>query len=149
MFMRMAPTFAGLLLMLSFAPAADVKQPVDDLSEVRVCLRLNAIETAILTAHYEALVKRELGLQDAVRACVRSGDERLEQYQQSLQEARADLEHARKKLVALEFEKDKLIKRLGPQNHGPAAPDLHRTLEKLLERLGSIDKLLEKIERQK
>src|SRR5262249_8810321 len=102
---------------------------------------------------YGALFERELSLQDSVRACIKSGDERLQQYQQALDETRADLEQTRKKLAALETEKGKLIDRLGPKNIDAPAPEqfekLNRTLEKLLDRLGNLDKRVEKLERQK
>jgi len=58
-------------------------------------------------------VKRELSLQDSVRACARSGDERLLNYVQALQQTRDDLANTRKRLIALESEKAKLSVALG------------------------------------
>ena len=69
------PAFAG--------PAADEKALKETL-EQKVRVKLLAIEIDQLTAHFEGLVKRELGLQEAIRACTKSGDNRLPEYQEAL-----------------------------------------------------------------
>ena len=136
-----------------FFGSAGEKKQAEDLSELKVRLRLNAIESSRLMDHYAALFARELGLQDSVRACIKSGDDRLPQYQQALNQARADLEQTKKKLSALESEKTKLIERLGAKNAAEATLDrlesVNRVLDRILERLGSLEKRLEKLERQR
>jgi hypothetical protein len=145
--------FACAWVLFSPASRADERQANEDPSVSRVRLRLNAIETSVLLEHYERLVKRELGLQENVRACARSGDNRLAEYQQALQEAQGDLDATRKKLVALETEKRELIARLRKQGISVTVPEPtdggHRTLEKILERLKKIEKRLEKLDRPK
>jgi len=149
------PTFVPALLVVSLvgAPAPDEKKAPEDLSEMKVRLRLNAIETAQFLEHFGALVKRELGLQDSVRACMKSGDPRLPQYQQALQEAQDDLAKTKKRLTTLESERAKLVERLGTKNTGDVPLEsierANRTLDKILERLSSIEKRLEKLERRK
>ena len=152
MFTRIfVPTLACAVLAFPLARSADEKQTPEQLSEMRVRLRLNAIETSKLEEHYETLVKRELSLQDNVRACLKSGDQRLPEYQQALQDAQADLEKTKTKLVARELEKAKLSERLGKRQPQDASLEAieksNRTLEKILERLGSIEKRLEKVQR--
>jgi hypothetical protein len=100
--------FACALLVFSFARSAGEKQAPPAVSELAVRYRLNAIETSTLLENYQSLVKRELALQGSVRACTKSGDERLPQYVQALQEARADLVMTKQRLIALESEKAKL-----------------------------------------
>jgi hypothetical protein len=130
----------------------DAKAPADP-SEMRVRLRLNAAEAAQLLQHYEGLVKRELGLQESVRACTKSGDARLPQYQQALQEVQDDVKTTKERLVRLESEREKLVERLGPKSREEVALELvertSHTLEKILERLSGIEKRLEKLERQR
>src|SRR5262249_3563361 len=98
---------------LPLARSAPLPQAPPDVAEVTVLLRLNAIETTKLLEHYSALVKRELSLRDGVRACLKSGDDRLAEYQQALQEAQDDLASTKKRLLTLETEKVKLNERLG------------------------------------
>lgn len=127
------------------------KKPADDLVEKKVRLRVNAIETAVITEQVEMLIKREFNLRGSVRACIASGDERLPQYQKALADAQTDLEQNKKKLVELESERAKLIERLGPK---VAAEEAHehaakmtRLLEQILDRLISIEKRLQRLER--
>jgi hypothetical protein len=140
-------------LVVSLAGRAGESKAVEDASEMKVRLRLNAIESAKLQEHYERLVKRELELEDGVRACRKSGDGRLPEYLQALQEAQGDLEKTKKKLVALESERDKVLRRLATKNRQVASPEparqADRILEKILERLDSIEKRLQKLERAK
>jgi hypothetical protein len=147
------PALACALLVASGAEPADEKKAPEGPAEMAVRLKLNAIETSKLLEHYETLVKRELGLQDNVRACIKSGDNRVPQYQQALQEAQDDLDATRKKLVALEVEKRKLTAQLGrkdlPDHATEPLARANQALAKILERLTDIEKRLEKIERQK
>jgi hypothetical protein len=84
---------------------------------------------------------------------VKSGDPRLPQYQQALQEAQDDLKTTKKKLVQLESERAKLATRLESKIGEGAGLEsekrTHQLLEKILDRLSSIEKRLEKLERQK
>jgi hypothetical protein len=138
------PAFAG--------PAAEEKA-VKEASTQKVRLRLLAIETSQLTAHYEGLVKRELELHDAVRSCMKSGDERSHEYEQALLQTKKDLEETKDRLVALEFEKFKLTDGQAKKALEDAAVEstekLNRTLDAILQRLDKIDKRLEKMEAQK
>lgn len=130
----------------------EIKEPPDR-SELKVELRLNDAQTTHLMEHYEMLVKRESNLQGSVRACVKSGDPRLAEYQQALQEAQDDLKATKKKLVQLESDRAKLVKRLKTKTGGGAGLEsserTHQLLEKILDRLSAIEKRLEKLERQK
>jgi hypothetical protein len=140
-------------VVVSLAGAAGETKAPEDVPEMKVRLRLNAIETAKLQEHYQGLVQRELELQDSVRACRKSGDGRLPEYLEALQETQGDLEKTRKKLVALESEREKVLRRLAAQS-GPGAspeppPKADRILEKILERLGGIEKRLQRLERPK
>jgi len=146
-------TIPLLLLSVSLARSAPLPQAPPDVAEVNVLLRLNGIETAKLMEHYSALVKRELALQDSVRACMKSGDTRLPEYQQALQEAQDDLSSTKKRLIALEVEKLKLNERLGRKVVSDPATEsterILRALDQMLERLDSIEKRLEKLERRR
>ena len=116
-------------------------------------LKLNAIESSTLLEHYETIAKRELGLHDSVRACLKSGDNRLPQYQQALQESQDDLDTTKKKLVALEAEKKKLITQLGAKDLLTALIErverTDRNLIKIVDRLNALEKRLEKLERDR
>ena len=141
---------AGVLLVTPHAGSADDKA-LESTSEKVVRLKLNGIETAQLLEHHEWLSKRELSLQDSVRACIKAGSNRLPEYQQSLKETRDDLDATKQKLVALEVEKRKLTAQLGkadlPDTMSDPLERANQTLAKILERLSSIDKRLEKLER--
>jgi hypothetical protein len=142
-----------VLLAFPFVGAADETKAPDDLPEVTVRLQLIAIESAKLATHYGILVERELNLQGSVRAAIKSGDQRLPEFQQGLQEAQGDLETTRKKMIALESERLTLRKRLGEKNSGNTAIDqtenMSRKLDKILERLDRIEKRLEKMEKRR
>jgi hypothetical protein len=145
------PCFACLLLTLSSGPAGDDKDTPDGVSEIRVSLRLNAIQASKALDLYERLAKRELELPDSIRAAAQTGDGRLPQYQQALTEVQADVAVIKKKLVALETERAKLTKRLKKLNTAEETAGLPETtnclLERILERLGRIEKRMEKMER--
>jgi hypothetical protein len=122
-----------------------------DVAEMKVRLRLNAIESSLLTEHYGYLFKREIELRDSVRAGLKSGDERLPDYQRALADTQSDLAQTKKKLITLEAETAKFIERLGPK-HVAAEPTEHtarlsRILEQLLDRLIAVEKRLQKLER--
>jgi hypothetical protein len=142
--------FVAALLAASFTGFAGEKKPSEDVSEIKVRLRLNAIETVILLERYETLFKREQDLQDSVRACTK---DLLPQYQQALLDTQGNLDMIRLKLVTLESEKTKLTARLGKKEVSDAYSEqlekTNRTLEKILDGLNSIDKRLEKMERPK
>lgn len=146
-------TLACIVLVASVSDSADEKNVPEDSSEARVLLRLNTVKTSKLLERYETLVKRELDLQDSVRSCIKSGDNRLQQYQQALREAQDDLDWTKKKLLELETEKTALTARLGKKDLPGAVPEalekVYHALEKMLERLNRIEKRLEKMERQK
>jgi hypothetical protein len=112
------PAFAGALFLLPLAGHGEEKPAPEAPAEARVRLRLNAIETATLLGRYESLLKRELGLHENVRACVKSGDNRLPEYQQVLQEVQDDLEQTKKRLTTLEAERAKLTERPGKKGLG-------------------------------
>jgi hypothetical protein len=146
------PGFACVLLVSVFGPAADDKDAPEEVHEIRVSLRLNAIQTAKVLDQYEKLAQREIQLPDGIRAAARSGDTRLPELQQALAEVQADILTAKKKLIELESEKAKLVKRLKKINVADETPapaeTANRLLEKILDRLVSIEKRLEKIERK-
>jgi hypothetical protein len=144
------PGFACVLLALSFTPAGDDKDVVDEVAEIRVSLRLNAIQTSKVLDLYEQLAKRELELQDSIRAVAKTGDGRPQQLEQALAVVQADVSVTKKKLVALETERAKLTQRLkkltAADETAAQAETTNRLLEKILERLGSIEKRLVKME---
>jgi hypothetical protein len=147
------PALACALLLASGADSADETKTPKPSPEATVRLKLNEIETSKLLDHYGTLVKRELGLRDNVRACIKSNDKRLPEYQKALQDAQDDLDSTKKKLVALERERKKLATPLGKKEQRDAPAEqlekANRTLSKILERLGSIEKRLEKMEGRK
>jgi hypothetical protein len=104
------PTLALLFVLLPLAGHADEKQAPDDLIRRRLDLKLNAIEASKLLGRYAALVQRELDLQGSVNACITSGDCRLREYLQALQNARLDLDATKERLLTLEVEKARLSK---------------------------------------
>jgi predicted nucleic acid-binding Zn-ribbon protein len=89
-----------------------------------------------------------MDLQGSVKACVKSADTRLQEYKDALTQAQDDLETTKKKLVDLEVEKAKLIEQFGKPESADASAEnidrLNRNLEKILERLTTIEKRLEK-----
>jgi hypothetical protein len=153
MFKRICLVFACALCASSLGGAGDEKKKPESPAEVQVRLRLNAIESAALLERYEMLIKQELSLQDSLRACIKSGDDRVHQYGQALQDAQSDLEKAKKTLITLELDRARLLERLGKKNAAdatPAAPhSVSDALDRILMRLSSIEKRLEKLERPK
>jgi predicted transcriptional regulator len=142
---------ACVLLATSVADSTDEKSAPEDLSESRVRYRLNAIETAQLLNYYEVLVKRELDFRENMRASLQASGNRVAEFQQALQDLQADLAAIKRKLVALEVERTERTARLGKGGPADATPDslerVNRTLDKVLERLNTIEKRLEKLER--
>jgi hypothetical protein len=129
------------------APALE-KEVLETKAQATVRLRLNVVETVMLLERYEKLLQREIDLQESVKACNKSGDPRLPEYEDALKDAQEALEATKKKLFDLEMEKVKLMERLGKKESGDVSPEqidkINRTLEKILERLTSIEKRLEK-----
>jgi hypothetical protein len=150
---RICLVFTCALLSAPLAGAGDEKKTPESSTELQVRLRLNAIESAALLERYQTLVKRELSLQDSLRACIKSGDDRVHQYGQALQEAQSDLKTAKKTLITLESERVRLLERLGKKNAGDARPgaleSVGGVLDRILMRLSGIEKRLEKLERPK
>jgi hypothetical protein len=136
------------LLLVPQARSAPLRIAAPDPAEATVRLRLNALETSELLGRYRTLVRRELSLQDSVRACLKSGEDRLHEYQQALQETQDDLANTKKRLVTLETEKTRLNERLGRKAvSAPAVESSDRSLrilKELLERLDRIEKQMEK-----
>jgi hypothetical protein len=132
---------------------ADPKQTLEETAKVTVRLKLNAIETANLLERYEKLFQREADLTGSVRACAKSGDERQPQYQDALKETQDDLQKIKVRLVELEMEKAKLAQPRGQKEIVERRDDSYdrtnRLLEQILERVISIEKRLEKTEREK
>jgi hypothetical protein len=153
MLTRICSALICALCVASIAGAGDHKKRPESLADLQVRLRLNAIESAAVLERYQTLVKRELSLQDNLRACIKSGDDRVHQYGQALQETQNDLEKGKKTLIALELERARLLERLGKKNGADATPAaLHSVvgaLDEILMRLGGIEKRLEKLERPK
>jgi hypothetical protein len=145
------PVLMCASLMPGYGPSGDAKELAEQIAEVKITLRLNAIQTTKLLGQYERLFQREMDLQNSVRS-IDPMDTRLPQYQRSLQDTQADLVAVKKKLIAVEVENVKLAKRLPRQDQAEEtlkpAERADRVLEKILERLESIEKRLEKIERR-
>jgi hypothetical protein len=80
-----------------------------------------------------------------VRACEKSGEPRLPQYQEALRETQADLETTKRRMVELEAERLKLIRTLG-KAPDTTSQDTERILNKILDRLIAIEKRLEKMD---
>lgn len=122
----------------------------NSIAEMKVQLRLNAIESSKLADHYASLLTRQLSLQDSVRACMRVGDERLPNYQQALNDVRDDLEKTKKRLMTLETANEKLVDRIGKKNLGDGSIDqldkINRNLEKIVDRLETIERRLNKMD---
>jgi septal ring factor EnvC (AmiA/AmiB activator) len=138
---------------LALGAPADPKQTLEETSKATVRLKLNAIETAKLLERYQKQLQREADLSGSVRATVKSGDDRLPQYQDALKEAQDDLERIKQKLVDLEMEKAKLLQQLGKKEAAEGGPEsvdrTNRLLEQILDRVISIEKRLDKADRQK
>lgn len=137
----------------SLGAPANEKHEREATAQATVQLKLNGIETARLMERYEKLFQREIDLTDTVRACARTGDERLAGYENTRKDVQADLKETKSRLLDLELEKPKLLERLGKkESSDPPAEAIQRTnqlLEKIVDRLISIEKRLEKMERQK
>ena len=132
---------------------ADPKQTLEETAKTTVRLKLNAIEIANLLERYEKLLQREADLTGSVRATVKSGDERQPHYQDALKETQDDLERIKRRLIELEMEKAKLAQPR-PQKEIVERRDdsfdrTNRLLEQILERLISIEKRLDRSEREK
>src|SRR5262249_38325652 len=127
----------------------DDKLTPEEAAEARVHLRLNTIRNTKLLTHYESLVTRELSLQASIRAAAKANDMRLPDYQATHQDVLTDLETTRKELIVLEKERIKLLRRLGKPDAAEEASSpgdrAAGTLDKILERLNSIEKRLERL----
>jgi hypothetical protein len=145
------PVLMCASLMPAYGPSGDAKELAEQIAEIKISLRLNAIQTTKLLAQYERILQREMDLHGSVRA-IEPPDPRALQYQQALQDAQSDLVAVKKKLIALEVENVKLAKRLPKQDQVEETPKPaerpDRILEKILERLESIEKRLVKMERR-
>jgi septal ring factor EnvC (AmiA/AmiB activator) len=136
------------VLFATVPPALGAPASLEATAQAIVRLKLNKIETAKLLNRYAFLIQREMDLQGSVKACVKSADTRLQEYKDALTQAQDDLETTKKKLVDLEVEKAKLIEQFGKPESADASAEnidrLNRNLEKILERLTTIEKRLEK-----
>jgi hypothetical protein len=143
--------FAFAFLATSFSGSAGEKKPVESVPEMKVRVRLINIETAILMDDYAIHLKREIDLRDSVRASKRNGDERLPDYQKALDDTRSDLDQTRKRLLTLETDKAALIERLGPkyvvEEPSEQSIRIQRALEQILDRLTTLERRLQKLER--
>jgi hypothetical protein len=139
-------------LAFTSGPSGNAKETAESVHEVRVSLQLNAILISSLLERYEKYAKQEMNIELDIRAA-KAMEARLPEWKQHLEDTRAELATIKKKLVALETEKAKLTKRLkqlnAPDETAAQSETTHRLLEKILERLGSIEKRLEKMERQR
>jgi hypothetical protein len=146
-------TIVAAVLAFCFAGHAGEKPAIVDEAEAAVRLRINAIESALQFERYEALLKRHLDLAEEVRALEqRASDPRKVAARKpalQLQAEQSCLNAIRKRLAELESENVKLRKTLGKVPDAAARHDPGRTLDKILDRLNSIDKRLEKLERRK
>ena len=143
--------FACVLFAFPVGPAADDKQVSQGVPETLISLRLNAIQTAKLLEAYEKYVQQEQELQLDLRVADPM-DPRLTEYRKRIDIVATKLDTIKNKLITLETEKAKLIKRLPKEKLADEAPGsaarANLLLEKILERLGSIEKRLEKMERR-
>jgi hypothetical protein len=146
------PALACAALLFSLAGHGNEKaakpEPPDP-AEAAVGLRLNAREVALLMDGYNALLREATGGRAALRQ-LKPGHPRVAQLKQELKELGDDMAETKKRLVGLEKERRKLARAAG--SAGEAADPADRTaraLEKIVEKLDSIDKRLEKAERRK
>jgi hypothetical protein len=157
---RTAAMFSYLVILImpcflsgsGLGPSGDDKEVVDQVHEVRIALRLNAIQASKLLERYERYVTQEMNIQMDIRVA-RPTETRLPEWHQHLTDTQTELETIKKKLIALDAERAKLAKRLGKQNRPDEALDPTKPttglLEKMLERLENIEKRLEKIEQRR
>jgi hypothetical protein len=149
-----ASLYAVLFALLAFTagPSAEAKETVESVHDVRIALQLNAILISSLLERYEKYAKQEMNIELDIRAA-KAMEAHLPEWKQHLEDTRAEFATIKKKLVVLDAERAKLTKQLKKLNAAdePAAqPETtNRLLEKILERLGSIEKQLEKMERQR
>ena len=151
-----AIVLAGVLGMAFGAQAGDTggpssvkkdtsKKPADeDLAEVKVRLRLIAIETATHLKLYEKSFATAKEIEGDMAFSAANDGARLPEYQRRLQHYQSAITKSKKALVDLEVEKAKLTKQLGATKLDDGADAL---LERILGRLNSIDKRLEKMGR--
>src|SRR5713226_318292 len=135
-------------LMPAYGPSGDAKEMAEQIAEIKITLRLNAIHSSRLLAEYERLLKVMTDLRNSARS-LEPMDKRALQYERAFEDYKSELVAAKKNLIALEVENVKLAKRLPKQDQVEETPKpaerLDRVLEKILERLDSIEKRLEKL----
>jgi hypothetical protein len=124
---RVGLVVAGFAVLALSSGVRAVEKEADG-TEAAVRLRLLALEAAAEADHYKDLVKRELELKDKLRAY---GDQplkgqRYEQDKLALHLTQKDLEAARKRMVKLEAQRQKLgsPKPVGPKDGGVAIRDV-------------------------
>jgi hypothetical protein len=138
------------VMFASVAPSLGAPASLEATSQASVRWKLNRIETAKNLERYENLVQREMNLRDDVKAYIKSSNnpDLLHACEESLKQVQENLETTKIRLVDLEVEKAKLIDQFGKPESGDAATEnidrLNRSLEKILERLTTIEKRLEK-----
>jgi hypothetical protein len=132
---RVGPLVVGFaVLALSFVGHAAEKEAGGPEAAAR--LRLLALEADAEADHYKDLVKRELDLKDKLRAYDGQPQKGLqyEQHKLALQLAQKDLEAARKRMVKLEAERQKLAPpratapKDGPKEARPAVSPIEARL---------------------
>jgi hypothetical protein len=161
--MRMGKAFLTLVTVAgwSFSCGAASPPPKEvkpqERAEATTRLKLIDIEARIALDGYERGVKHVLDLRENVRALLRiqatpQNQQRLADAQLALQDTEQDVKEAREKLVRLELERTRLLHRLGRKGGAEAVPTLadrlQRSLDQILERVASIEKRLERLERR-
>jgi hypothetical protein len=138
-------------LVPAFGPSGDDKETPDQVHEIRIALKLNAIQASKLLERYEKFLTQELNIQMDIRVA-RPTETRLPEWHQHLLDTQTELETIKKKLVTLEVENAKLAKRFPKRNRPDETPDATQPsnglLERILDRLDRIEKRLEKMERR-
>lgn len=114
------------------------------MARVTIRLRLIGIEMRTLLEVYEKASRRESEYQQEVKLAARDGNRRAAEFRQRLDDAREAMKETEQRLVKLEVERGKLLRRLGKKD-----ADDTPVLSALLERLTAIEKRLEKLERRR
>jgi len=136
------PFRAGVLA----APAPEPLK-LEERIEIEVTVKTLALEIRKLADLYEKGIDRRFQLKEILRAVARAPKENRSPYQQAVLDQEQTLKEIKEKWVAIELQRAKLLSRLGKKD-GEAAPEstekMHSTLEKILERLITVEKHLEK-----
>jgi adenylate kinase family enzyme len=139
------------LLPVAVAGDTEKEDKLPTPAEIRVSLRLIAIEVEKLQAEYTRASRSELEAQGQILDGEAPGDRNLVQTKIRLQREEREMARVKKRLIELETQREKLTAALAKQSPKDVPIESTNRTEKLLEqilkRLENIDKRLEKRDR--